>query len=115
MLSEALVPIRMRPASSAQALQHLDGGLELPHGARAVLEEELACARRERSLAHALDEGQPERGLELADLHADRRLREPELGGGAREAPVAHHRVERPRLSQREGQVHAAKSSLWSA
>ena len=90
----------------AQPLHHLNGGLELPHGPRGVLEEQLAGTGGERALAHALDQRQPERRLELANLHADRGLGELQLGGGAREAPVAHDRVERPHLRQRERQIH---------
>jgi hypothetical protein len=65
-------------------------------------QQHLAGLRREGALAHALEERQAERALELADLHAHRRLREMELAGGAGEGAVARDRVERPEVDELE-------------
>ena len=74
-----------------------------------VGEEQGARLCGEGALAHALEQGQPEALLHLADLHAHRGLGEVELGGGAGEAPVARHRLECAQLG--EGDVHDTRSS----
>src|SRR5262249_27352563 len=112
MLSEALVPIRMRPATRPRSRSIICTAVSSSRTARALRSSSSSPARvATPPLAHALDHGQSERCLELADLHADGGLSEPELGGSAREAPVANHRVEGPHLSQRERQIHTPKRS----
>ena len=60
-------------------MHELDAPLELLPGAAGVGQEHLACLGRIGPLADALEQGQPQISLELAHLHAHRRLREPEL------------------------------------
>jgi len=94
-----------------QLLDQLDAALELPQRAPGVGQEELARPGRVRALADALEQRQPELLLELADLHADGRLRERELARRPGEAPVARDR--RERLEVRKLDVHAGETKKY--
>jgi hypothetical protein len=69
-----------------------------------VSQEELARFGRVGPLAHALEQRQPQLLLELTHLHADGRLREPELARRPGEIPVARHGGKR--LQVRQLDVH---------
>ena len=90
-----------------ELLHELETALELAHRAPGVRQQELARLGRVGPLADALEQGQTELLLELAHLHADRRLGEPELARRPGEAPVTRHRGEG--LQVRELDVHVGE------
>jgi hypothetical protein len=75
-----------------------------------VGQQQLAGLGRVRPLADPLEQRQPDLALELAYLHADGRLGEPELSRRPGEAAVARHRLERVEVRQLHG--HDGKKYL---
>src|SRR5262245_6633257 len=93
-----------------ELLDELEAAVELLHGATGVSQQQLAGLGRVRPLADPLEQRQPDLALELAYLHADGRLGEPELPRRPREAPVARHRLQC--VEMRQLHVHEGKKYL---
>ena len=92
---------------AAQLLHALDAGLQLAQRAIGVGQQQLAGPRGERALAHALEQREAERLLEVAHLHADGGLGEVERLRRAREGAVARDGLQRAQV--RDLEVHRQK------
>jgi hypothetical protein len=92
MLIAVPVPSRTGPVHTLHAAR------QLTERALGVLEQQPAGRRGPHAWPCALEESNAEAVLELADLHADRRLAQAQMSRSAREAAEAGHRLQRAQV-----------------
>jgi hypothetical protein len=85
----------------AQGGHHVLRVFQLGEHASRVGQQVLACQREVHLPRFTIEQRQPDLGLELLDLHRDRRRREVQLLGGPGKAQVACYRREHAELAQR--------------
>jgi len=100
--------------TAAGALRRADGALGLREHLADLVGERLARGRDLDAPLRAMEEREPQLLLELANLLAERRLRDAEPAGGASEVQLLRHGEEVAQVAELHavGSIHYASQSL---